>query len=1161
MFFESESEEVHMKKRILKTLVGAASLSLLLSACNFMPGMNNNKSSEEPFVPVENKNGSGLLTGYGRPSNDYGNEGDLYLDLSTYMLYIKSANGWQENGSLKGEDGKDGQDGQDGRDGQDGHDGKDGKDGKDGQDGQDGQNAIVDESGLTFFAINDYEYAVGVGSAQFYEGEITIPSVFNEKPVTAISENGFKDSSLRSVIIPEGVTSIGAHAFDGCDNLRTVSLPSTVNMIGERAFVNCRRLNSISIERVTNIGDWAFAGCTSLQSVRFSANLYNIGQGAFYDCSALSSVTYLASKDNWPNISAGQYWFVGTNVTTITCNDGSFNINLYNEEVLESLDNSYHIVGGYDYDNWEPNENNKMSAASIKQIYDIDRQLGSILSEKDIDHLYMRQIQVGQYPLEWTSKTFYKNKAREVSGEYTFRVSQSTYNMESHVYNENKYVPDAGNFSGTNRVEALTDNIFIPAYQSELDENGFNWNNSPVLNVRPGSYIFVMAEYKNANYWYGGAGYGFGLIVVNGGDMIINDPLEEDIDPNDPDKTYQGVYLNEDGTEFARFSANTLAELASYNKHIPEKAAVESTQYGFVEWELVSNIDGVVTFKPKFDACTRGLIFNGSAVDQYTGMTKDVEIPSMWMGQKITSIASRAFQSTDVESVTIPNTITRIDDQAFGACKKLESIEIPDSVTSMSSSIFSDCTALKTVKLSNNITSIPSNLFNNCTSLKTVDIPRKVTSIGYQAFRYCTNLKSIEIPNAVRSIEGWTFHNCQSLSSIVIPDSVTSIGDYAFYECRSLTSVTLGNSLQSIYNNAFYYCSNLTSITLPDSVTYVGSNAFQYCDKLVIYMSLEYKPKSFEQNWNGNATVIYGYIDTITVGGYTYTLSSREDHKYAHLIEFDVDTVVDFSVPESVMGYQVVGINTSLFRNNSKIETVTLPNTITEIGSEMFYNCYNLREIIIPEGVETIGNNAFYNCSSLESVELPDSVRTINYQAFYGCRAMASFRMSNNIEYVGENVFGDCQMLTFNYYENGRYIGNDDNPYLVFLGYNGRVDIIHEDCRVIRDGWNGNSWSEDNLLTIGDNVICIGYAAFSYRQIRSVVIGHNVKEIRNEAFYENNRLTTVFYKGTEDEWNDIKINTSGNNMLLAAKRYYYSEEEPTESGNFWHYVDGVPTAW
>ena len=152
-------------------------------------------------------------------------------------------------------------------------------------------------------------------------------------------------------------------------------------------------------------------------------------------------------------------------------------------------------------------------------------------------------------------------------------------------------------------------------------------------------------------------------------------------------------------------------------------------------------------------------------------------------------------------------------------------------------------------------------------------------------------------------------------------------------------------------------------------------------------------------------------------------------------------------------------------------------------------------------------------------------------------------------------------MLTFNYYENGRYIGNDDNPYLVYLGYNDRVDIIHEDCRVIRDGWSGSSWNEDNLLVIGDNVVCIGASSFTYRQIRSVVIGHNVKEIRNQAFYENNRLTTVFYKGTEDEWNDIQINTSGNNMLLAAKRYYYSEEEPTESGNFWHYVDGVPTAW
>ncbi|MBO4323293.1 MAG: hypothetical protein J5836_01380, partial [Clostridia bacterium] len=66
-----------------------------------------------------------------------------------------------------------------------------------------------------------------------------------------------------------------------------------------------------------------------------------------------------------------------------------------------------------------------------------------------------------------------------------------------------------------------------------------------------------------------------------------------------------------------------------------------------------------------------------------------------------------------------------------------------------------------------------------------------------------------------------------------------------------------------------------------------------------------------------------------------------------------------------------------------------------------------------------------------------------------------------------------------------------------------------------------------------------------------------------DAFYGCSGLTKVYYKGMAEEWDNISINNEGdyNNYLINATRYYYSEEEPTESGNYWHYVDGVPTEW
>ena len=1269
-----------MKRKILKAFAGLASLTLLLSACDFMPGAGGKKSSSEGFVEERNTNGTNMRTGHGKPPADFGEVGDTYLDLDTFNLYVKDEAGWALQGSIKGQDGKDGRDGvdgqdgkdgqdgqdgrdgvdgQDGRDGVDGRDGQDGRDGRDGQDGQDGEDAETNEMGLMFFALNENEYAVGVGTAQFFEGQIEIPNEFNGKPITAVSPSGFKESSLTSVVLPESIRTIGEHAFEGCANLRTVTVSSNLDTIQEKAFANCKRLQTISLNNVTYIGDWAFGGCISLQSITLSGNLYNIGQGAFYDCTNLSSVTYLTNKENWVSINAGQYWYVGTNISIINCNDGSFNINLYNEEVLASLDNCYHILGGFDDDNWAPNNDNKMNAASIKQVYDMDRNLGSLLSEKNVDHLYTKQIQVGRYPLDWTSKTLYKNKVREVSGEYTFRVSQSVYNVEGHVYNEQKYIPDAGQFSNRNRAEALTNNIFIPAYQSDMDENGFNWNNSSVFNVQPGSYIFVMAEYKNSNYWSSEANYGFGLIVVTGGDMIVNDPFEEE-DPNAEPKTYSGIYLNEDGTEFATSSANSLAELAAYNKHIPEKAAVESTQYGFLEWELVSNIDNVVTFKPIFEACTRGLIFKDDAVDQYVGLTKDVEIPSMWNGQRITKIANRAFQSTDVESVSIPDSIVTIENQAFAGCKKLTSIVIPDSVTRLDSSVFNNCSALESVTLSNNISRISDSLFFGCTALKTVEIPHKVTSIDYNAFRECRALESIVIPNAVTYIGGWSFYDCESLTSIVIPDSVTVIGERAFYYCIKLASVELGSSLTDINYCAFSCCYALESITLPNSLTYAGDNVFEACNNLVVYMSLEYKPKAYEQNWNGSATVIYGYIETVKVGNYSYALSQREDNKYAKLVSFDTDVVTDFQVPASVDGYQVTDINMNLFKNNTTIKSIVLPNTITDlsrdtfngctnlesidlsatsietIGSNMFGNCTSLVSVVLPDTLETIEYRAFYNCSSLKSIVLPSGVETIGSEAFCGCATLESVvlpesltvienntfaycydlesvtlpsaletikgsafrycssltsieipnsvtriessafdscsnlttvKMPDSIEYIGSGVFGGTK-IQYNEYENGWYLGNDTNPYLVLMGFkNGdwqyRLETIHEDCVVIYGDWGNIRFKEtDGIDTavIPDNVAYIGYGAFTDTYFEQIVIGSSVKFIDSYAFRYSYGLETIFYHGTKAEWNQIQIGGE-NNYLFSATRYYYSETQPTEEGNFWHYVGGVPTIW
>jgi hypothetical protein len=98
-------------------------------------------------------------------------------------------------------------------------------------------------------------------------------------------------------------------------------------------------------------------------------------------------------------------------------------------------------------------------------------------------------------------------------------------------------------------------------------------------------------------------------------------------------------------------------------------------------------------------------------------------------------------------------------------------------------------------------------------------------------------------------------------------------------------------------------------------------------------------------------------------------------------------------------------------------------------------------------------------------------------------------------------------------------------------------------------------------ITIPDSVTSIGHFAFSYcSSLSSVIIPDSVTSTGDGALDNCPSLAEIFYAGSAAGWSSIAIN-GGNDQLTSATRYFYSEEEPTESGNYWHYVDGVPTVW
>ena len=208
------------------------------------------------------------------------------------------------------------------------------------------------------------------------------------------------------------------------------------------------------------------------------------------------------------------------------------------------------------------------------------------------------------------------------------------------------------------------------------------------------------------------------------------------------------------------------------------------------------------------------------------------EVTYMNRTRKVTSIGGGVFRGEPISSITIPNNVTSIGDEAFRECKNLTSITIPNSVTSIGGGAFSYCSRLTSVTLGNSLTSIGDEAFRECIKLTSITLGNSVTSIGGGAFSYCSGLTSVTLGNSVTSIGDEAFRECINLTSITIPNSVTSIGGYAFYSCRGLTSITIPNSVTSIGAAAFSYCSGLTSVTLGNSVTSIGRGAFSYCSRL-----------------------------------------------------------------------------------------------------------------------------------------------------------------------------------------------------------------------------------------------------------------------------------------------------------------------------------------
>ena len=194
--------------------------------------------------------------------------------------------------------------------------------------------------------------------------------------------------------------------------------------------------------------------------------------------------------------------------------------------------------------------------------------------------------------------------------------------------------------------------------------------------------------------------------------------------------------------------------------------------------------------------------------------------------------------------------------------------------------------------------------------------------------------------------------------------------------------------------------------------------------------------------------------------------------------------------------------------------------------------------LVIDNEVITINDSVFYDFDNLTDIKFPNTVTKIGTSAFECCSNLANIRMSSNIEYVGTSAFGSCGNLIFNE-ENGiKYLGNNDNKYLIlFDGENATNLEINNQTRIIR----GHAFYQSENITdviIPDSVIQIGEGAFAEcDNLENVTISKNVKYLTSRAFEDCGNLNSLIVDD-ENEWFDSRdncnaiIETSTNTLII-----------------------------
>lgn len=400
----------------------------------------------------------------------------------------------------------------------------------------------------------------------------------------------------------------------------------------------------------------------------------------------------------------------------------------------------------------------------------------------------------------------------------------------------------------------------------------------------------------------------------------------------------------------------------------------------------------------------------------------------------------------------------------------------------------------ETVIIGNGITSIAGDVFANVSNIKSFAVENgsdyfscdengvlfnkdKTNLVKYPLNNTATQYT---IPETVTAIQDYAFNYSSNLLSVDFPSALVSIGAHSFSNCKGLIEINLPDTVETISQGCFMSCSNLQTVHLSDKITVIPSHAFDQCKKLTkINMPANLTTISDGAFFycNLEAIEISDKVTVIDRPGFTFALSP------AH-IKVDENNP-NFSSDENGVLYNK---DKTLLLHCPNYETDFTYDITVKLGEFAFYGCQNLTSVTFSDNITEIPDYAFSRCDKLEIV-IPDSISSIGYQAFYYCGSLKTITVPNSVTEIGDGAFYGCVNLT--------------------------EAVL--DCQI--------SSLPSSLF-------------YNNYKLTTVVLSETLTEINMNAFAYCDALKDVYFKGSKEQWNNIKIENVGNDALDAATIHY-----------------------